>query len=31
MIRQVTEQDAVSIVKIYNHYIENTTATFEEA
>jgi len=30
MIRQVTEQDAVSIVKIYNHYIKNTTATFEE-
>lgn len=30
MIRTVTKQDATSIAKIYNHYIENTTITFEE-
>ncbi len=30
MIRTVTNLDAKNIVKIYNHYIENTTVTFEE-
>ena len=30
MIRDVTYQDAKSIVGIYNFYIENTVATFEE-
>jgi len=30
MIRDVTEGDAAPIVAIYNHYIRNSTATFEE-
>jgi len=30
MIRQVTELDATSIAEIYNHYILNSVATFEE-
>lgn len=30
MIRAVAQHDAASIVKIYNHYIKNTTVTFEE-
>jgi len=30
MIRPVTEQDADTITDIYNHYIQNSTATFEE-
>ena len=30
MIREVTEQDAQQIAKIFNYYIENSTATFEE-
>lgn len=30
MIREATEHDAEAIVSIYNHYVLNTTATFEE-
>lgn len=30
MIRNVTHRDAEEISAIYNHYIENTTITFEE-
>ncbi len=30
MIRPVIEQDAKALTKIYNHYIESSTATFEE-
>ncbi|MDD2769970.1 MAG: GNAT family N-acetyltransferase [Methylococcus sp.] len=30
MIRAATENDAESIVRIYNHYVLNTTITFEE-
>ena len=30
MIRQATEADAEKITSIYNHYILNSTATFEE-
>ena len=30
MIRDVTPDDAAAIVAIYNHYIETSTATFEE-
>ena len=30
MIRHVTTNDAVKICAIYNHYIVNTTVTFEE-
>lgn len=30
MIRPVIEKDATSIAEIYNFYIENSTATFEE-
>ncbi len=30
MIRPVIAQDAKALTKIYNHYIENSTATFEE-
>jgi len=30
MIRTATEADAESIVGIYNHYVLNTTITFEE-
>lgn len=30
MIRSVTVEDARDIAAIYNHYIENTTATFED-
>ncbi|WED23562.1 N-acetyltransferase family protein [Vibrio sp. JC009] len=30
MIREVTEDDAKKIADIYNHYVQNTTATFEE-
>jgi phosphinothricin acetyltransferase len=31
MIRAATAVDAAAIVAIYNHYIKNTTVTFEEA
>ena len=31
MIRSATAADAAAVVAIYNHYIENTTVTFEEA
>jgi phosphinothricin acetyltransferase len=31
MIRPATAADAVQIATIYNHYIENTAITFEEA
>lgn len=31
MIRNVKESDALQISEIYNHYIRNTTITFEEA
>ena len=31
MIRKVEANDAESIAEIYNHYIVNTVATFEEA
>lgn len=31
MIRNVKESDALQISEIYNHYIMNTTITFEEA
>ncbi|MGE5384451.1 MAG: N-acetyltransferase family protein, partial [Betaproteobacteria bacterium] len=30
MIRQATPSDAQAIVSIYNHYVLNTTITFEE-
>jgi len=30
LIRAATENDAESIVRIYNHYVLNTTITFEE-
>ncbi len=30
MIRDVTIDDADAICDIYNHYIDNTTVTFEE-
>ena len=30
MIRAATEKDAESIIRIYNHYVLNTTITFEE-
>lgn len=30
MIRAATENDAESIVRIYNHYVLNTTISFEE-
>jgi len=30
MIRPVKQQDAQELVDIYNHYIESSTATFEE-
>ena len=30
MIRQATPEDAESIVKIYNYYVENTAITFEK-
>ena len=30
MIRPATELDAIAIASIYNYYIENSTATFEE-
>lgn len=30
MIRDVTIADAEAICKIYNHYVQNTTITFEE-
>ena len=30
MIREVTDQDAEAIARIYNHYITNTLVTFEE-
>ena len=30
MIRKATPQDAVQIVKIYNHYVETSLVTFEE-
>ncbi|WP_237068446.1 arsinothricin resistance N-acetyltransferase ArsN1 family B [Microbulbifer guangxiensis] len=29
MIRTANKADAVAIAKIYNHYVENTTVTFE--
>jgi L-amino acid N-acyltransferase YncA len=31
IVRKVAPQDAGSICKIYNHYIQNSIATFEEA
>jgi phosphinothricin acetyltransferase len=31
MIRAATAADAAAIVAIYNHYIKNTTVTFEES
>lgn len=31
MIRPVTPHDAAAICGIYNHYVENTTISFEEA
>ena len=30
MIRSVTIDDSKQLIDIYNHYIENSTATFEE-
>lgn len=30
MIREASPEDAVSVAKIYNHYIQNSVATFEE-
>lgn len=30
MIRSVTIEDSKQLIDIYNHYIENSTATFEE-
>jgi len=30
LIRAATEKDAESIIRIYNHYVLNTTITFEE-
>lgn len=30
MIRPTTKQDAQALADIYNHYIEHSTATFEE-
>ena len=30
MIRQATTVDAIAIAKIYNHYIFNSTITFDE-
>jgi L-amino acid N-acyltransferase YncA len=31
MIRQATDDDVQAIAEIYNHYIQNTAVTFEEA
>jgi len=31
MIRSARESDAAMIVEIYNHYVSNTTVTFEQS